>query len=135
MASFSRANEEAIPTFHLGDEYVFKYFFEETALFRRISTYYVKQKGRFEVPEAALADVQAALSEYSYALVVQPDVDEFVVGKRRYTDHPDVLFEQSVARRQSGNYHLYLMKDRRAVERAIDQGARPLADVDAAFEP
>ena len=133
MAEFRRAGDEAIPTFHLGDSYTFKHFFDDKEVFSKLSKYYIQNEGRFRIPEDDLDDVRSLLKGYSYALVIQSQIDEYVVAKKRYTDHPDVLFKQSVARQKTSDYTLFLMKDRDAVEQACRQGAIPVAEIDATF--
>lgn len=50
--------------------------------------------------------------------------------KRKYTDHPDVLFKASVLQRERADYNVFLMKDEISVEQAVNNGATRLADVD-----
>jgi len=62
--------------------------------------------------------------------VVVDDVAPFAVVKRKYTNHPDVLFKQAVFHRSVDGFNCFVMTDRDAVERAVSSGATPLVDTD-----
>jgi hypothetical protein len=115
--------------FRVGDAYLFKHYVSEE-LFSEIDRYYEEYDYRFEVPEDRFAFVRELLEEHDYAPVVVEDPESFAVLKRKYTNHPDALFRDSVYQRGLGTFNCFVMKTRDAAERAIERGARPLAEAD-----
>lgn len=130
MPGFRRASEEAIYAFPVGDRYLFKHYFENSALFAQLGEFYDERRYRFEVREGDLEDVRAILAEHGYGLVVVDDLAPFTVAVRKYTEHPENVFSDSVDRREDLEYHLYLMKDQVAVEEAERNGAIRIVDLD-----
>jgi hypothetical protein len=129
MSSFGRAGRERVNAFAVGGQYLFRHYFEEDAVFAELGDYYREYDYRFEVPADRLEEVAAFLERNGYALVEQ-EPEPFVVLKRKYTDHPDVLFESAVLQRDLGNFNAFLLADRDAVEEAVAAGARRLTDTD-----
>ena len=129
MPSFEVDREE-ITVFAIGDTYLFKQFFEQDELFADLKQYYNSEAYRFEVPEADFEAVAERLKEHFYEPVVVEDIDRFCVVKRKYTDHPDVLFKTAVAKQSSGDHTVFLLKDQLSVEQAIEQGVTQLENTD-----
>lgn len=134
MGAFHRAGRERVNVFPVGERYLFKYYFEETEVFSRISRYYDQYEYRFDVPDARFKYVKSFLADAGYDLVVVTDVSPFVVVKRKFTTHPDILFEQSVIHESVDNFNCFVMTDREAVDAAVDQGARYLRETGLEFE-
>lgn len=130
MATDRRATGEPINAFPVGHRYLFKQYFERRELFERLERFYREDEYRFEVRADDLAAVESVLAEYGYTLVVIEDLTPFTVAVRKYSSHPENAFADSVARREDLDYHLYLMKDRVAVEEAVRQGAIQVTDLD-----
>lgn len=129
MPDFRRASRERINVFRVSDAFLFKHYVSESA-FSELNRYYDDYEYRFEVPPDRFVFVRSLLREHGYAPVVQEDHEPFAVLKRKYTNHPEVLFEKSVYQRDLGNFNCFIMKDRTAVEEAIDSGAIPIEETD-----
>ncbi|MFA1612177.1 hypothetical protein [Halobellus rubicundus] len=130
MASFRRANEERVNAFRVDDRYVFKHYFEQEAVFDRLRRYYNNHQYRFEVPPGEFDTLRSFLSNHGYALVVVEVPGEFVVAVRKYTEHPENIFKESVMQRSVPDYNCFLMTDQEAVEAAVRDGARRLDETD-----
>lgn len=134
MPEFHRANLERVNAFAIDDAYFFKYYFDHDEVFAKLGKYYNNQQYRFEVPEASFEEIADFLSGYGYGLVVVEYPDSFAVVVRKYTEHPENIFKGSVLHRSEGNWNVFLLKDRATVDRAVDQGATPIEDVDLEVE-
>lgn len=128
--AFRRAGSERVNAFDVDGSYLFKHYFEDEDLFGRLERYYDEYEYRFEVPADRFEGIRALLDDHGYALVAVDDAEPFTVVKRKYTDHPKLLFKGSVYHRSAGRFNCFVMKDRDAVERAVSSGATPLADTD-----
>lgn len=129
MPSFDVEHEQ-INAFEIDDTYLFKHYFDQDEIFSELRRYYNESDYRFEVPADALTEVQALLEDRFFELAVVDDVEPFCVVKRKYTDHPDVLFKASVLQRKKQDYTVFLMKDQLSVEQAVNNGATPLSETD-----
>lgn len=134
MDGFHRAGHERVNAFEVGEQYFFKYYFEETDVFSEISQYYDQYEYRFEVPVERFVWVKEFLADAGYDLVEVSDVDPFVVVKRKFTTHPKILFEKSVLHSSVQNFNCFVMTDRDAVESAVSAGARSLQETGLEFE-
>lgn len=132
---FRLASHERVNAFPVGDDYLFKHYFEGDHVFARLKDYYNPQGYRFEVPAAAFEDVQSFLANHGYGLVTVEVVSAFVVVVPKYTAHPDRIFKYSVIHRSIDEYNCFLLKDQEAVERAVEGGATRLTatDIDNPF--
>jgi hypothetical protein len=133
MANVSAAKEPTIPIFPIGEKYLFKHYFEERNLYSRLSQFYNGEKYRFEIPGSELEDVMSFLRENGKSIAVVEDVEDFVVVKKKYTKHPDILFKESVLQRSHSGHNLFLMKNHSSVNAAITNGAAPIARKEFAF--
>lgn len=134
MAAFHRAGHRRVNAFRVGERYLFRHYFEEDAVFDALKRYYRRYDYRFEVPASRFGRVQRQLAEHGYALVEVGDPTPFAVVKRKYTNHPTTLFKESVLHRSLGRFNCFVMTDRSAVERAVEQGARRLSETDLTLE-
>lgn len=128
--AFHPAGNERVNAFPDGERYLFKHYFDDEEVFSELQRYYNEYEYRFEVPESRFEHVRDFLEGNGYALVEVDDIEEFAVVKRKYTDHPRVLFKGSVFHRSLGNFNCFVMKDRDAFQRAVNAGARPLMETD-----
>ncbi len=134
MAAFHQAGRTRINAFHVGEAYLFRHYFEDDDVFDALKRYYSSYDYRFEVPESRFGRVERVLDEHGYALAKVPDPEPYAVVKRKYTDHPDVLFKGSVFHRSLGQFNCFVMKDRATVEAAVEGGARRLSETDIDLE-
>lgn len=134
MAAFHSAGRSRINAFHVGEVYLFRHYFEDDAVFDELKRYYSRYDYRFEVPDSRFGRVERLLDEHGFALAKVPDPEAFAVVKRKYTDHPKVLFSGSVLHRSLGRFNCFVMKDREAVEEAVARGAQRLADTDLSLD-
>lgn len=126
---FSPASAERVYAFGLDETVLFKHWFDDEA-YGEISTYYDDYEYRFEVPRSRFAEVTDALADHGYTLDLVSDWEPFTVVKRKYTNHPKLLFKNSVLHRGTRNFNVFVMKDREAVDQAVERGARPIAATD-----
>jgi hypothetical protein len=134
MAAFHQAGRTRINAFQLGEVYLFRHYFEDDDVFDQLKRYYSVYDYRFEVPESRFGRVQRLLDEHGYALAKVPDPEPFAVVKRKYTEHPTVLFRGSVFHRSLDQFNCFVMKDREAVDDAVSQGARRLSETELTLE-
>ncbi|MDZ7702092.1 MAG: hypothetical protein U5J98_08525 [Halobacteriales archaeon] len=134
MAAFHQAGRTRINAFHVGEAYLFRHYFEDDDVFDALKRYYSSYDYRFEVPESRFGRVDRVLDEHGYALAKVPDPAPFAVVKRKYTDHPTLLFKGSVLHRSLGQFNCFVMKDHEAVEAAVEAGARRLDETDLELE-
>lgn len=126
MESFRPASTEQVNVFEIGDRYLFKYYFEESAVFDRLKSYYNNTQYRFEVPPGEFQTIRSFLAGYGYGLVVVEAIAEFVVVVQQYSAHPENIFKESVIQRGHNGYNYFVMTDQAAVSAAIKAGAQPL---------
>lgn len=132
MSSFRRASHEPVNVFQVGETFLFKQYFDEDAVFGRMKQYYNGQEYRFEVSPDELEAVRTFLADHGYGLVVVDAIEEFVVIVQKYTDHPENIFRESVAKRSVDGYNAFLMTDQAAVEQAVKEGATRLTETNLA---
>lgn len=131
--AFHPAGHQRVNVFPVDERYLFKHFFDEDEVFAKLKRYYDEYEYRFEVPAERFEHIRDFLTDHGYAPTVVDSPDPFVVVKRKYTDHPEVLFRGSVLHRSVGNFNCFVMKDSDTVEEALERGAKRLADTDVAF--
>lgn len=133
MGAFHRAGRERINVFPSGGDYCFRHFVSEEA-FAELKRYYRRGAYRFQVPEARFDEVSAVLERHGYDPVVVESVEPYAVVKRKYTNHPGVLFSASVLHRSVGRFNCFVLRDLEAVREAVREGATPLAEADLEVE-
>lgn len=122
-----QADLTRINVFEVDGRYVFKHYFEDYDLFSELQDYY--NENHFEVPKNSFGGVRELLEEHRYDAVIVEDIKSHCVAKRRYTDHPDVLFKHSVLKRHTEDYNVFVMKDKENRDKAIREGALPLEEL------
>ncbi|SDY63113.1 hypothetical protein [Halopenitus persicus] len=132
MAEFRRAGDERVNVFVVDDVHLFKHFFDDDEVFDRLKRYYNNHQYRFEVPANEFEELREFLEDHGYGLVDVDVTEEFVVVVKKYTDHPDNIFKESVVQRTVNGYNCFLMTDQSAVENAVQQGAIRLTQTDLA---
>lgn len=130
MAEFHPANLTRLNVFPADGAYRFRAYFDEPGLFATLAPHYDEDRYRFEVPDARFERVAETLRAYGYEPVVVEDPTPFVVGHRRFREHPSILFEAAVERRRTDDYTLFLLKDRASVAAALEAGAVALEALD-----
>jgi hypothetical protein len=133
MPSFD-VDGERINVFELDEFYVFKHFFEMDDAFNAVRDYYNGEEYRFEVPKDELSEVKDRLADYFYELEVVDDIKEFCVARRKYSDHPKLLFRNAVDVRSRGEYKIFVMKDELGVEQALMHEPQRLMESDLEIE-
>ena len=121
-----------INAFAVGEEYLFRRYFERDDLFRQLAEYYDRDAYRFAVPEAEFEGVSELLANEGFEPIAVDDLEPFCVVKERYTKHADIL-RDSVAHWQRRGYNFFLLPDVSAVETAVEAGAIPSAEIDLAL--
>lgn len=136
MAAFRPATHEPINAFLIDGVYLFKHYFDGDEVFSRLRTYYNNQQYRFEVPEEDFDTIWSFLADHGYGLVTVDAPEAFVVVVRKYTQHPENIFKESVMHRSIPDFNCFLMTSQDAVERATIAGATRLTDtnLDNPFE-
>ena len=134
MSEFKKASTQRINGFPIGGRVYFKHYFDDRDIFSELSSYYNSSEYRFELPMDALPEVRGFLDDEGYGLVVVSEPREFAVVKRKFTEHPDSIFRNSVVMRDTSDFHVFLMKDRDAVEQALINGASRLSSTDLDIE-
>lgn len=130
MTAFRRASHERVNVFEVDGLYLFRHYFDGEETFARLKPYYNNRQYRFEVPPEEFEELRAFLAERGYGLVVVDAAEEFAIVVRKYTAHPENVFEASVLQRSVDGYNCFLMADREALDRAIEEGATRLVDTD-----
>lgn len=117
-----------VNVFAVGDRYLLKQYFDDDDVFNALRPYYNDDKYRFEIPAAAFNEVRTILEKHFYEPVVIRDLEPFCVVYPKYTDHPTILFKAAILQRSHHDNHIFLLKDQRSVEQAVNQGATALTD-------
>lgn len=123
MGEFRRAGDELVNSFEIGGIYFFRHYFEGEDVFNRLKRYYNNQQYRFEVPASDFDSIRSFLREHGYGLVTVDAIEEFAVVVKKYTNHPENIFKDSVIHRSVDGYNCFVMVDQLAVERAVREGA------------
>lgn len=129
MAAFHRAGRERVTVFPVGDAFLFRHYLSEDA-FAELGEYYDRSEYRFSVPVRRWGRARATLERHGYEPVVVDSLEPYTVLKRKYSEHPDVLFSAAVAHRSVGRFNCFVLKDRESVERAVEGGATPIGETD-----
>jgi hypothetical protein len=130
MGEFRRAGDEQVNVFEVDETYLFKHFFDDEEVFDCLKRFYNNQHYRFEVPLTNFEMLRAFLADHGYELVVVDAISAFVVIVKKYTEHPENIFKQSVIHRSVDGYNGFLMTDQAAVDRATREGALRLTETD-----
>lgn len=113
-----------INIFEVGKLWLFKYFFENKAIFKELVDYYNQDQYRFEFKSIGARNNALKILErngFDYALV--EDLKGYVVKLPKFAKYAQIL-KNSVASKETATERIFLMKDRAAVEEAVGQGAQ-----------
>ncbi|OUJ19464.1 hypothetical protein AMET1_0134 [Methanonatronarchaeum thermophilum] len=128
MSDFD-VNPKKLVVFKLGSKYVFKQYFDQKEIFSKLGDYYNQSKYRFEFTEPDKDHVFDTLNEHYYRPQITHELTPYCVGKERYTKHASIL-KNSVSQRMIQDYNIFLMKDSFSVEKAIQDGATPVKELE-----
>lgn len=109
-----------INVFKLKNTYVFKQYLNDPALFKQLADYY--NNYRFEIPLADLDKVQDLLQAAGYDVNIVTDLSDYTVTIGRFQKHKEIL-KNSVEVEELGDNKVFLLKDKEAVDMALQQGA------------
>lgn len=133
----TRANGPSVSNevnaFPVGETVLVRHYFERDAAFGILREYYDPRASRFEIPRAAFRRVATRLEIHGYDLRLVEDVERFAVAVRKYSEHPEGIVEDSVARFSADGYNVFVLPDDAAVSAAVDDGAVRLADAPVTF--
>lgn len=133
----SRADDtdhERVNVFHVGDDYLFRHYFEGDEVFEKLKPYYEHQEYRFSVPAHKFEPLQVSLRDRGYDLRVVEDPEEFGVVVRKYRSHPENVFKAAVLQRSTRDHNVFFLRDRHSVAQAVKQGGTRLVDTDIEIE-
>lgn len=114
---------EVVNAFPMRDVVLVSHYFESDRAFAVLGEYYHRRSYRFEIPRQEFRTVRAELAGLGYDLRPVDDVERFAVAVRKYRDHPEVVFGDSVAQFSADEYNVFVMADGAAVEAAVEAGA------------
>jgi hypothetical protein len=134
MATDGQAGLTRVNAFDVGDTLLFTHYFEEEAVFEKLKPYYERYDRRFAVPSGRLPEIRDFLRGRGYELVTVEDPDEYAVAVRTFSEHPEVVFEESVLETGTKQFNIFLLQDQEAVARAVGNGARPLTDTELSLD-
>jgi len=117
-----------INVFKIGKLYCFKYYFTNEQVFNELSPYYNKEKYRFECGTAGERNkIIKYLWKVGFEVDIVEDLQEYIVKIDRMKPYVSIL-KESIEQAEIGRYKIFLMKDIRSVEYAIEQGAERYTD-------
>ncbi|MEF8831651.1 MAG: hypothetical protein V5A23_08975, partial [Halobacteriales archaeon] len=117
-----------VNVFPVGEAYLIREYFEESEVFEALEPFYDPRRYRFEIPEDDYEDAAAVLSAHGYDPFVVGDHAPFAVIVAKYTDHPEVVFEESVLEVSTSDHNVFVLADEAAVREAVEAGATRLTD-------
>lgn len=118
-----------VNAFPMGDIVLIRHYFESEGVFALLSPYYNEREFRFEVPRTEFESVREAASARGTELTPIEDATAFAVVVKKYREHPETVFSESVAQFSADGYNVFVMKNSEAVDTAVDEGAIHLSDV------
>lgn len=117
-----------VNVFPVDGAYLIRHYFEEAEVFEALEAFYDPRRYRFEIPAGAYDDAAAVLSAHGYDPFVVENHAPFAVVVAKYTDHPEVVFEESVLEVSTADHNVFVLADERAVRDAVEAGATRLTD-------
>jgi len=118
---------ETVNAFPMRDVLLVRHYFEGDGAFAALEAYYDQREYRFEIPQRDLPAVQDALAEHGYELQVVDYLEPYAVVVRKYSHHPESVFEDAVAQFSNADFNVFVLKDETAVETAVRSGAQRLS--------
>lgn len=119
---------ETVNAFPMRDVLLVKHYFEGDEAFAALEPYYNQREYRFEIPQRALREVQVALEEHEYELAIVDYLEPYAVVVRKYSHHPESVFEDAVAEFSNADFNVFVLKSEAAVETAVRSGAQRLSE-------
>lgn len=118
--------------FKTASGWIFKHFFDDSAIFKELADYYNKGLFRFEFKTVGERNKALKLLELrGFEVELVEDLRGYTVKLPRYSKYAPVL-KNSVAMIETPEWRIFLMKDLAAVEEAQRQGAK-LVEVEVKF--
>jgi len=119
---------EKINVFKIRKTYCFKHYFNDREVFEELSKYYNEKKYRFECGTAGERNkIIKYLWKVGFDAYLIEDPVEYIVKIDRTKKYAPIL-KSSIEQIETGNIRLFLMKDKAAVEQAIESGAERCTD-------
>lgn len=119
---------ERVNAFPMRDVLLVKHYFDGDDAFATLEPYYDQREYRFEIPQRDLHDVQVALEEHGYELEIVDYLEPYAVVVRKYSHHPESVFEDAVAEFSNADFNVFVLKGEAAVETAVRSGAQRLSE-------
>ena len=121
-------DRKKINVFKIGKTYCFKHYFNDKQVFEELSKYYNKEKYRFECSTAGERNKNIKyLWKVGFDAYLIEDPVEYIVKIDRTKKYAPIL-KSSIEQIETGNIRLFLMKDKAAVEQAVEHGAERYTD-------
>lgn len=117
-----------VNAFPMRETVLARHYFQSDGAFAILEPYYDRRAYRFEIPRRAFRRIRSRLATHGYELDPVDEVADYAVVVRKYSDHPEAVFENSVVRFSNDDFNVFVMKDRAAVRDAVYGGAERLAD-------
>lgn len=125
-------SKKEITIIKAGSRWLFKHFFEDKQIFQELADYYDKDGYRFVLRTPGERNLMAKLlTRRGFAVTVLENSRGYVVKLSRKSRY-SWLLKNSLAKVETPEWRIFLMKDREAVQEAIRQGAK-LVEVDVQF--
>ena len=119
---------EKINVFKIRKTYCFKHYFNDREVFEELSKYYNEKKYQFECGTAGERNkIIKYLWKVGFDAYLIEDPVEYIVKIDRIKKYASIL-KNSIEQTEIGNVRLFLMKDKAAVEQAIESGAERCTD-------
>jgi len=117
-----------INIFKIGNIYCFKAYFNDKDIFKELSTYYNKERFRFEFSTSSeLNKLIKYLWNAGYDANLVEDISKYLV-KIKHTMKYAKILKNSIEQTEIGSDRVFLMKDLLSVEQAIELGAEKYTD-------
>lgn len=117
-----------INIFKIGKCYCFKYYFSDGQVFNELSPYYNREKYRFECGTAGERNkIIKYLWKVGFDATLVDDLTGYMVKIDRTKPYVSIL-KDSIEQAEISRDRIFLMKDMRSVEYAIEQGAERYTD-------
>ena len=122
-------NKKNINIFKIGNIYCFKAYFNDKNIFKELSTYYNKERYRFECSTASERNkIIKYLWNAGYDTNLIEDISKYLVKIERTMKYATIL-KNSIEQTEIGSDRIFLMKDLLSVEQAIELGAEKYIDI------
>jgi hypothetical protein len=124
--------KKQVVLFKAGNHWIFKHYFSDPEIFRELADYYDKDGYRFVLKTPGERNKALKLLERrGFDMVQLENTRGYVVKLDRYSRYGPIL-KDSVARIETPEWRIFLMKDKASVNEALRLGAK-LVEVDVRF--